>query len=286
MKNILFVEGLHHNLISISQLCDNHMIVEFHRIGCTILDEEIRELLFVGHRIKNIYIVDLDEVRNSRMCLVAQYEENDAELWHRRLGHLSLRNIRTLESLGRVRGLPSQLGNAPDTCETCIKSKQVKSSFDKKKEISTKKPLELLHMDLFGPNQVASLGGKYFCLVIVDDYSRYTWVFFLSQKNDTFDTFQTFTKKIQNESELKIKIIRSDHGREFENHDFTNFCNELGITHEFSAPQTPQQNGVTERKNRTLLDMSRTMLAGHNLPGYFWAEAVSTACYVANRALL
>ena len=286
VKNILFVEGLHHNLISISQLCDNHMIAEFHRIGCNILDEETRELLFVGHRIKNIYIVDLDEVRNSRMCLVAQYEENDAELWHRRLGHLSPRSIRTLESLGLVRGLPSQLGNTPNACETCIKSKQVKSRFDKKKEVSTKKPLELLHMDLFGPNRVASLGGKYFCLVIVDDYSRYTWVFFLSQKNDTFDTFRTFTKKVQNELELKIKTIRSDHGGEFENHDFTNLCDELGITHQFSAPRTPQQNGVAERKNRTLLDMSRTMLAEHNLPGYFWAEAVSTACYVANRALL
>ena len=286
VKNILFVEGLHHNLISISQLCDNHMIAEFHRIGCNILDEETRELLFVGHRIKNIYIVDLDEVRNSRMCLVAQYEENEAELWHRRLGHLSPRSIRTLESLGLVRGLPSQLGNTPNSCETCIKSKQVKSVFNKKKEISTKKPLELLHMDLFGPNRVASLGGKYFCLVIVDDYSRYTWVFFLSQKNDTFDTFRTFTKKVQNELELKIKTIRSDHGGEFENHDFTNLCDELGITHQFSAPRTPQQNGVAERKNRTLLDMSRTMLAEHNLPGYFWAEAVSTACYVANRALI
>ena len=286
VKNILFVEGLHHNLISISQLCDNQMIAEFHRTGCNILDEETRELLFVGHRIKNIYIVDSDEVRNSRMCLVAQYDENDAELWHRRLGHLSLQNIKSLGSLGLVRGLPSKLGDATNICETCIKSKQVKSSFDKKKEISTRKPLELLHMDLFGPNRVASLGGKYFCLVIVDDYSRYTWVFFLSQKSDTFEIFQTFSKKIQNELELKIKTIRSDHGREFENHDFENLCDELGLMHQFSAPRTPQQNGVAERKNRTLLDMSRTMLAEHNLPGYFWAEAVSTACYVANRALL
>ena len=83
MKNILFVEGLHHNLISISYLCDNQMIVEFHRIGYNILDEETRKLLFLGHRVKNIYIVYLKEVRSSRICLVAQYEENDVELWHR-----------------------------------------------------------------------------------------------------------------------------------------------------------------------------------------------------------
>ena len=165
VKNILFVEGLHHNLISISQLCDNKMIAEFHRTGCNILDEETRELLFVGHRVKNIYVVDLDEVRSSRMCLIAQYEENNIELWHRRLGHLSHRNIRKLEALGLVRGLPSQLGDTPEICENCVKSKHVKSTFDKKKEISTKRPLELLHMDLFGPNRVASLSGKYFCLV-------------------------------------------------------------------------------------------------------------------------
>ena len=127
VTNILFVEGLHHNLISISQLCDNQMIVAFHRIGCNILDEETRELLFVGHRVKNIYVVDLDEVRSSRMCLVAQYEENNVELWHHRLGHLCHRNIRTLEALGLVRGLPSQLGDTPEICEACVKSKQVKS---------------------------------------------------------------------------------------------------------------------------------------------------------------
>ena len=150
----------------------------------------------------------------------------------------------------------------------------------------TKRPLELLHMDLFGPKWIASLSGKYLCLVIVDDYSRYSWVFFLSQKNDTFDTFRIFAMKIQNELELKIKIIQSDHGGEFDNLDFGNLCDELGIAHQFSAPRTPQQNGVAEHKNCTMIDMSRTMLAENSLLGYFWAEVVSTACYLANRALV
>ena len=180
VKNILFVEGLRHNLISISQLCDSQMIAEFHRIGCNILDEETRELLFVGHRVKNIHEVDLAEVRSSRMCLVAQYEENNVELWHRRLGHLIHHNIRTLEALGLVRGLPSQLGDTAEICEACVKSKPVKSTFNNKKKISTKRPFELLHMDLFGPNRIASFSGKYFCVVIIDDYSCYSWVFFLS----------------------------------------------------------------------------------------------------------
>ena len=271
VKNILFVEGLHHNLISISQLCDNQIIVEFHRIWCNILDEWTRKLLFVGHRVKNIYIVDLKEVRSSRICLVAQYEENDVELWHRWLGHLNHWNIRTLASLGLVRGLPPQLEGVHEVCDACVKSKQVKSRFDRKKEISTMRTLELLHMDLFGPNQVGSRGEKYYCLVIVDHYSRYTWVVFLSQKSDTFDIFWTFTKKIQNELELKIKMIRSNLGGEFENRNFEGVCNELGITHYFSAPQTPQQNGVAERKNRTLIEMSRMMLKT-TYQGTFWLK--------------
>ena len=130
-----------------------------------------------------------------------------------------------------MRGLPPQLEGVHEVCDACVKSKKVKSRFDGKKEISTTRTLELLHMDIFGPNRVGSRGEKYYCLVIVDDYSRYTWVFFLSQKSDTFDIFWTFTKKIQNELELKIKMIRRDHGGEFENRDFEGICNELGITH-------------------------------------------------------
>ena len=286
VKNILFVDGIHHNLISVSQLCDNQMIIEFTRIGCNILDEETRKVLLVGKRVKNIYIIDLEEIRNSRVCLVAKYEENEVDLWHRRLGHLSYHSLKKLVSLKLVRGLPLDLEEKPETCKTCIKSKHVKSSFDKKIEISTKQPLQLLHMDLFGPNRVSSLGGKLYGLVIVDDYSRYTWVHFLSAKSDTVEVFESFINRIQNEFESKVKIIRTDHVGEFENKIFDELCNTLGIFYQYSAPRTPQQNGVAERKNRTLIEMSRTMLAENHLPSYFWAEVVSTACYVANRVLV
>ena len=211
------MDRLHHNLINVIQLCDNQMIVEFTRIGCNILDKETRKVLLVGKMVKNIYIIDLEEIRNSRVCLVTKYEENEVDLWHRRLGHLSYHSLKKLVSLNLVRGLPLDLKEKLETCETCIKSKQVKSSFDKKIEISTKRPLELLHMDLFGPNRVSSLGGKLYGLVIVDDYSRYTWVHFLSAKSDTFEVFESFINRIQNEFESKVKIIRTDHGGEFEN---------------------------------------------------------------------
>ena len=120
----------------------------------------------------------------------------------------------------------------------------------------------------------------------MDDFSRYTWVLFLSQKNEAFYEFSKSCNKVQNENDFAITCIRSDHGREFENINFEDYCNEHGIDHNFSAPRTLQQNGVVERKNRTLQEMTRTMLNENNLPKYFWVEAVNTSCYVLNRVLL
>ena len=122
--------------------------------------------------------------------------------------------------------------------------------------------------------------------MIVDDFSRYTWVLFLANKDDALDAFKVLHKKLQNEKGHGIVCIRSDHGGEFENHVFEIFCNNLGIEHQFSSPRTPQQNGVVERKNRSIQEIARTMLNENALPKYVWAEAVNTACYVLNRVLV
>src|SRR5262249_15937368 len=152
--------------------------------------------------------------------------------------------------------------------------------------VSTSQPLELLHIDLFGPSKTTSLGGKNYGFIIVDNFSRFTWVHFLTHKSDALDVFMKFSRHIQKSSKLPIISIRSDHGGEFENTSFEDFCDDNGISHQFSAPRTPQQNGVVERKNRTLIDMARTMLCESNLPRYFWDEAVNTACYIINRAMI
>ena len=163
---------------------------------------------------------------------------------------------------------------------------QERSSFKNKNHISTSKPLELLHIDLFGPSRYSSLNGKYYAFVIVDDYSRYTWVLFLANKDDTLDAFKVLCKKLQNEKGHDIICIRSDHRGEFENHAFENFCNNLGIEHQFSSHRTPQQNWVVERKNKSIQEIVRTILNENALPKYFWVEAVNTACYVLNRVLI
>jgi len=162
----------------------------------------------------------------------------------------------------------------------------VKNSFQIKNVVSSLKPLELLHMDLFRPSRTMSLGGNYYALVIVDDFSRFIWTLFLKSKSDAFSAFKKLARRLQNKKNNNIGSIRSDHGGEFQNEKFSKFGEKMGILHNFSAPRTPQQNGVVERKNRSLEELARTMISESSLPKYFWADAVSTSCYVMNRVLI
>ena len=137
-------------------------------------------------------------------------------------------------------------------------------------------------MDLFKPIAYISIGGNKYGLVIVDDFSRFTWVFFLQDKSEAQGIVKKFIRRAQNEYELKIKHVRSDNGSEFRNTNVEEFLDEEGIKHEFSAPYTPQQNGIVERKNRTLIEAARTMLDEYKTPAIFWAEAINTACHAIN----
>ncbi|GJX24978.1 retrovirus-related pol polyprotein from transposon TNT 1-94 [Tanacetum coccineum] len=167
-----------------------------------------------------------------------------------------------------------------------IMGKQHRASCKSKVLNLITKPLFMLHMDLFGPTFVSSLMHKKYCLVVTDDYSRFTWVFFLTTKDETSEILKNFIKEIENLVDKKVKIIRSDNGTEFKNKVLDDLCREKGIKREYSVARTPQQNGVTKRRNRTLIEATRTMLADSKLPTTFWAEAVSTACYVQNRILV
>ena len=148
-------------------------------------------------------------------------------------------------------------------CSACQAGKQVANTHPTKTFMSTTRVLELLHMDLFGPTIYKSLEGNLYCLLIVDDYSRYTWVFFLHDKTEVASCFKKFAKRAQNEFEVKLKKIRSDNGKEFDNTNIEAYCDEVGIKHEVSTTYT-QQNGVVERKNRTLITLARTMLDEYN----------------------
>jgi hypothetical protein len=142
-------------------------------------------------------------------------------------------------------------------------------------------------MDLVGPARVRSAGGKWYFLVVVDDYSRYAWVFFLEENGETFGFVRDLVWRLRNQRHGDaIRAIHSDNGSEIRNSRFETFCHDLGFEHQFSSLYTPPQNGVVERKNKTLCEMAQTMLDEHRTPRRFWAEAVNTACYFSNMIYL
>jgi transposase InsO family protein len=144
------------------------------------------------------------------------------------------------------------------------------------------RPGQLLHMDIVGPSRVRFMGDKWYVLIIVDNYSRHSWVFFLKSKDDVFEYVWSLVLRLNNEHLNCLKIIHSDNGTEFRNASFNQFYLEHGVDQQFSVPRVPQQNGVMERKNRTLVEMTRMMIDEHRIPKRFWANAISTACYILN----
>ena len=167
-------------------------------------------------------------------------------------------------------------------CETCQKGKSKKAPYKSTDTSAITEPLQLIHMDLFGPMKVMSMSKKRYVLIIVDDYSKYTWVLFLHSKDETPQMVIDHLKLIELDSKVPVRAIRSDNGTEFKNALLNDFCSDKGINRQYSAPRTPQQNGVVERKNCTLIEPARTMLSKSKLPMYFWAEVVNTACYTKN----
>ncbi|GJZ40583.1 putative ribonuclease H-like domain-containing protein [Tanacetum coccineum] len=291
-EKVSYVEELKFNLLSVSQICDKKHNVLFTDKECLILSPKFKfvdeDLVILRAPRKNdVYSLDLKNIIPSGgiTCLVAKATEDEAVLWHRRLGHVNFKNINKLVKGNLVRGLPSKTFKLDHSCVACRKGKQHRASCKKIEERTVREPLELLHMDLFGPVSVESVNRKKYCLVVTDDCSKFSWVFFLAYKDETYDMLHDLIVGLENRLRHKVKTIRCDHGTEFKNQLMNEFCAKKGIKREYSIARTPQQNGVAERKNRTLIEAARTMLADSLLPIQFWAEAVNTACYVLNRVL-
>ena len=199
-----------------------------------------------------------------------------------------MKNLYTLTKKKHVVGIESVKFKKDHLCGACKAGKMTRAKHPLKTIMTTSQPFELLHKDLFGPTHYSTLTTTA-CLygfVIVDDYSRYTWVHIILYKTEVQDVFRRFANRTMNNYIIKIKHIRSDNGTEFKNTGLDLYLDTMGIIHEFSAPYTPQQNGIVERKNRTLIEMARTMLDEYKTPDRFCAEAINTACYSINRLYL
>ncbi|KAK1602959.1 hypothetical protein QYE76_027159, partial [Lolium multiflorum] len=286
LETVMLVEHLGYNLLSIYHLADAGYNSYFTKYYVQVFRSDNLKLVLVGYVENNLYVVDLSKESPSfSTCLMAA-KHDEGWLWHRRLGHVNMRNLKQLLKGEHIVGLTGVSFEKDRVCSACVAGKQLKKKHPIKSIVSTSRPLELLHLDLFGPSHYDTLGGSKYGLVIVDDYSRYSWVFLLKTKDETHREFITFTKKAQRMYESEIKAIRTDNGTEFKNYTMQEFVDDEGIKHEFSAPYTPQQNGVVERKNRTIIEMARTMLSEFNSPHNFWGEAISTAVHYSNRLFL
>ncbi|GJR50839.1 putative ribonuclease H-like domain-containing protein [Tanacetum coccineum] len=256
-EDVYFVKELKFNLFSVSQMCDKKNSVLFTDTECVVLSPDFK-LLDENHvllrvpRKDNMYSVDLKNIVPSGglTCLFAKATLDESRLWHRRLGHINFKTLNKLVRGNLVRGLPSKIFENNHTCVACQKGKQHKASCKTKTVSSISQPLQMLHMDLFGPTFVKSLMKKVYCLVVTDDYSRFSWVFFLATKDETSEILKTFITGIENLIYLKVKVIRCDNGTEFKNKVMNQLCDMKGIKREFSA------------------------------------KAVNTACYVQNRVLV
>ena len=199
------------------------------------------------------------------------------------MGHASHKQLEKTSKCDKVIDLPKFEKIEKCICGPCQMGKQVKSKHSSVTEVQTSRLLELLHIDLMGPAKVQSLGGKKYILIVVDDFTKYTWAVLLRDKAEAPEKIIHLCKKLQVEKGTVIARIRSDHEREFENTKLATFCNDQDTHQEFSSLKTPQQNGIVKRKNMVVQEMAHVMLHNKKLLKSFWREAVNTACHTLNR---
>ncbi|GJR30399.1 retrovirus-related pol polyprotein from transposon TNT 1-94 [Tanacetum coccineum] len=217
--------------------------------------------LLSGSRDTNLYTISLDDMlKSSPICLLSKASKTKSWLWHRRLSHLNFGTLNKLAKDGLARGIPRLKFQKDHLCSACALGKSKKSSHQPKAEDTNQEKLYLLHMDLCGPMRVASINGKRYILVIVDDYSRFTWVRFLKTKDEAPAAIIKCIKNIQVRLKATVRNVRTDNGTEFVNQTLREWYENVGITHQTSVARTPQQNGVVERRNRNLVEAARTML--------------------------
>ncbi|GJS60942.1 retrovirus-related pol polyprotein from transposon TNT 1-94 [Tanacetum coccineum] len=286
IKRVYYVEGLNHNLFSIGQYCDADLEVAFQNSICYIRDLKGNDLL-TGSRGTNLYSITLqDSTTPNLICLMAKATSSQAWLWHCRLSYLNFDTINLLSKNNIVNGLPKLKFIKDHMCSSCELGKAKRKSFHTKTTPSSKRRLQLLHMDLCGPMQVESINGKKYVLVIVDDYSRYTWTHFLRSKDETPGVLIDLLTLVLRGLHAQVTTVRTDKGTEFLNKTLHAYFAKEGIRHETSTARTPEQNGVVERRNRTLVEAARTMLSAAKVPLFFWAEAIATTCFTQNRSLV
>ncbi|GAU43236.1 hypothetical protein TSUD_241260 [Trifolium subterraneum] len=270
----------------------------------TIKSEGVGDVLIQGKNgnqalITNVYNVDnkliisapLSQSRTFQVqfnastshCLASEVIHEAVWLWHLRYGHLNFQSLSNLKSNEMVSGLPV-IRVPKDMCRNCLVGKQSRKSFVDHIAIRAKNKLDVVYTDVCGPFDIVSLGGNRYFVSFVDEYNRMMSLYLIKTKDEVLTVFKKFKALVEKQAERSLKILRSDGGGEYTSHEFRDFCATQGISHEITTPYTPQHNGLCERRNRTIMDMTRCILKEKGLPNEFWGEAVTIACYVLNKS--
>lgn len=277
VQNVLHVPQLGANLLSVNAMIEAGNIIEFNADGCKVMNGQ-GDLVAQAKSSNGTYKIDGKYIK----CMLAK--NNRLIEWHRKMGHISFEGLKAVQKA--VSGIDfNETKDSIKNCVSCAEGKQPRAVFHKRDvEIKTKGILELIHMDVCGPMD-SSLGGARYFLVFIDDYSRKVFVSFLREKSFVAESFRSFKATMENQVGRRIKRLRSDNGTEFVNKAMERICADAGIIHEKTVPYTPQQNGIAERMNRTLVERARCMLSDSDLNKKLWAEAVHHAAYLINRSV-
>ncbi|KAJ9561724.1 hypothetical protein OSB04_006884 [Centaurea solstitialis] len=276
---VYYIPALRSNIRSLGQLTEEGCKIEMLDENLFVHDEYGKLIMKVQRSKNRLYKINLHITQP--VCLAISLDD-EAWLWHARLSHVNFQVLELMVKKNMVRGVP-RVKHPTQVCEGYMVAKQTRQPFPKETEYRATKPLELVHADLCGPISPQTLGGNQYFLLIVDDYSRFMWVYVISTKDEAFPAFKRFKAQVETESTNRVKMLRTDRGGEFTSRQFNEFCDKEGVKRQLTAPYTPQQNGVVERRNQTILETTRSLLKAMNVLESLWGEAVRHAVYILNR---
>jgi len=280
INDALLVPDLRLNLLSVSKITDRGYTVTFDKFTGKVIDKAGNTAL-IAERIDNLYF--LREVNARCNAAIASARSKDAfNLWHRRMGHVNARDLMECARGKHVRGIKVNVLPNDFECEVCLRGKMTRTPFPKTNDRQSK-PLEIIHTDVWGPMKVESNGGARYFITFIDDHSRWVEIQLIKSKDEALSAFKRFKLFAEKQTGHKIKHIQSDNGTEYRNRAFDEFLEEQGISRRLTVTHTSEQNGVAERRNRTLVETARCLLIQSGLPPSFWGEAVNTANYIRNR---
>lgn len=284
VNDTLYEPDLRTNLLSVAKITDKGLRVIFDNKSAKIIGND-NEVILSCERKDGLYVLREKE-QNIGACLTEEYktdtDDNSIQVWHRRMGHLNIKDLLECNRNGRVRGMCLKYHDSNYECDTCLHGKMSKIPFPKLSERNSSL-LEIIHSDVCGPMRVESNGKAKYFVTFIDNYSGWCEIRLLKGKHQVFEPFKEFKIFVKNQTGNKIKYLQSHNGKEYCNKEFDDFLKSRGIGRRLTVTHNPEQNGVAERRNRTLMDMTRCLLIQSRLPNSFWGEAVNTANYIRNR---